>query len=124
MDYLTKKTGNLRAKDRHKMVSYFFAVPKWIFFIKEAENLTVIPENLDDEGLKEAYHDANKHSWKKEELEAYDYAAMREQDERGKLVHAKREGKTDVAKEMKKDGEPIHKIMKYTGLTEEEINEI
>ena len=28
MDYLTKKTGNLRAKDRHKMVSYFFAVPK------------------------------------------------------------------------------------------------
>ncbi len=97
---------------------------KWIFFIKNAENLKVVPANVDDEGLKAAYQDANKHSWTKEELEAYDYAAMREQDERGKLVHAKKEGKTDVAKEMKKDGEPIHKIMKYTGLTEEEINEI
>ena len=28
MDYLTKKRDNMRAKDRHKMVSYFFAVPK------------------------------------------------------------------------------------------------
>ena len=27
MDYLTKKRDNMRAKDRHKMVSYFFAVP-------------------------------------------------------------------------------------------------
>jgi hypothetical protein len=61
---------------------------KWIFFLKEAENLEVVPENVDDEGLKAAYQDANKHSWTKEELEAYDYAAMREQDERGKLVQA------------------------------------
>jgi predicted transposase/invertase (TIGR01784 family) len=28
---------------------------KWIYFIKNAENLDVIPENLDDEGLKSAY---------------------------------------------------------------------
>ncbi|MBK9017607.1 MAG: PD-(D/E)XK nuclease family transposase [Saprospiraceae bacterium] len=69
---------------------------KWIFFIKEAENLEVVPANVDDEGLKAAYQDANKHSWTKEELEAYDYAAMREQDERGKLVHAENKGKKNV----------------------------
>jgi predicted transposase/invertase (TIGR01784 family) len=101
---------------------------KWIFFIKEAENLTVIPENVDDEGLKEAYLDANKHSWEKEELEAYDYAAMREQDERGKLVQAEKKGaknsKMEIAREMKNEGEPIEKIIKYTGLTAEEISEI
>ena len=28
MDYLTKKTDNMRTKDRHKMTSYFFPVPK------------------------------------------------------------------------------------------------
>ena len=72
---------------------------KWIFFIKEVENLSVVPENVDDEGLKAAYQDANKHAWEKEELEAYDYAAMREQDERGKLAHAEKKGKIDVAKE-------------------------
>lgn len=63
---------------------------KWIYFIKEAENIEVIPENIDDEGLKAAYQDANKHSWTKEELRAYDYAAMREQDERGKFALAER----------------------------------
>jgi predicted transposase/invertase (TIGR01784 family) len=61
---------------------------KWIYFIKEAENLDVIPENLNDEGLKEAYEYANKNTWSKEELEAYDYAAMREQDERGRIAMA------------------------------------
>ena len=61
---------------------------KWIYFIKEAENLDVIPENLNDEGLKEAYEYANKNTWSKEELDAYNYAAMREQDERGRMAFA------------------------------------
>jgi hypothetical protein len=37
----------------------------------------------------------------KEELEAYDYAAMREQDERGKLVQAEKNGKIEMAKQIK-----------------------
>jgi predicted transposase/invertase (TIGR01784 family) len=61
---------------------------KWIYFIKEAENLKVVPENLNDEGLTEAYADANKNSWTLEALNAYDYAAMREQDQRGRLQKA------------------------------------
>ena len=61
---------------------------KWVFFIKNAENLEVIPENVDDEGLIEAYKDADKHSWQKEELVAYDNASIAEQDERGKLIAA------------------------------------
>ena len=133
------ENGERRIKD---MDFYFIELPKfekpladlkevtdkWIFFIKEAENLEIIPENVDDEGLKAAYQDANKHSWTKEELEAYDYAAMREQDERGKLAHAekrgKKEGKAEIARKMKNENEPIEKIVRYTGLTEEEVNEI
>ena len=34
MDYLTKKTDNMRTKDRHKMTSYFFPVPKYLEFGK------------------------------------------------------------------------------------------
>jgi len=71
---------------------------------------------------------ANKHSWKKEELEAYDYSAMREQDKRGKLVQAEKKGEkkreNEIARDMKKEGEPIEKIVKYTGLTLKEIDEI
>lgn len=93
---------------------------KWIFFIKEAENLDVIPPNLEDEGLKAAYEDANKHSWTKDELAAYDYAAMREADEiniRKKVVY-------DIVRKMKERGEAVEKIMDYTGLSEEEIEKL
>ena len=65
---------------------------KWIYFIKEAENLDIVPEDLDDEGLTEAYADANKNTWSKEELAAYDYAAMREQDEKGREQKAEQRG--------------------------------
>jgi predicted transposase/invertase (TIGR01784 family) len=72
---------------------------KWIYFIKNAEDLEVIPENVDDEGLKSAYEEANKHTWTKEELDAYDYAHMREQDERGRLELALRRGHEEGMKE-------------------------
>ncbi|MDX1907587.1 MAG: Rpn family recombination-promoting nuclease/putative transposase [Bacteroidia bacterium] len=61
---------------------------KWVFFIKNAENLEVIPENTHDEGLLSAYEDANMQTWTQEELDAYDYAFMREADERGRLIKA------------------------------------
>jgi len=59
-------------------------IDQWIYFLKNAKDLEVIPENVTDKGLKSAYWDAEKHNWKKKELAAYDYALMREQDERGK----------------------------------------
>ena len=55
---------------------------KWIYFIKNAKNLEVIPPDVSDEGLKEAYTESDKHNWTKDELASYDYFLMREQDER------------------------------------------
>ncbi|MBP6386500.1 MAG: Rpn family recombination-promoting nuclease/putative transposase [Pseudarcicella sp.] len=60
-------------------------VDQWVYFIKNAENLNLIPDNLTDTGLRFAYEDASKHNWTKAELEAYDYALMREQDEKGRM---------------------------------------
>jgi predicted transposase/invertase (TIGR01784 family) len=60
-------------------------IEKWVFFIKNAENLNVIPDNVDDEGLREAYKDADRHNWKKEELIAYDNFSIAEQDTKGRL---------------------------------------
>lgn len=67
-------------------------VDKWTYFIKHAGKLDVIPDNIDDEGLKTAYQEANRHLWKKEDLIAYDNASMREQDERGSLALAEERG--------------------------------
>ena len=35
-------------------------IDKWIYFIKNVENLKIIPENLQDKGLENAYLDASK----------------------------------------------------------------
>ncbi len=81
-------------------------IDKWLYFIKNAENLEVIPDNINDEGLSEAYHDADQMTWSPKELELYDYSKMRERDEyeeRKKAVEkaVEKEVKMAVEKEVK-----------------------
>ncbi len=90
---------------------------KWVYFIKNAENLEVIPENINDEGLKSAYEDANIQTWTQEELDAYEYAFMREEDERARLDKAEQKG------EEKKEISTILKLNKK-GKKAEEISDL
>ena len=104
-------------------------VDQWVYFIKNAENLNVIPANVYDEGLKYAYQDADKHNWTKAELEAYDYVLMREQDDRGRWALATRREihkaekliQIDIAKNMLKIGLSIEIITQTTGLSIDEV---
>jgi predicted transposase/invertase (TIGR01784 family) len=61
-------------------------IEKWVFFIKNAENLHLIPSSINDEGLKSAYQEADRHTWTKKELEDYEYACMRETDEKAEKM--------------------------------------
>ena len=101
---------------------------KWIYFIKNATNLDVIPADVKDEGLIHAYEDADKHNWTKEELEAYHYAEMRRQDEKGKTTVAIRKAvdqeKIEIVKKGIKAGYSNEIIRTMTGLTDEPIDEI
>jgi predicted transposase/invertase (TIGR01784 family) len=103
-------------------------IEKWVFFIKEAENLDVIPENTDDEGLIEAYKDADKHSWKKEELVAYDNAFIAERDEIGRLELAEEKGqlkeRIKAVIGLHLNGIPISIIAKSFNITETEVTQI
>jgi predicted transposase/invertase (TIGR01784 family) len=119
-DYITQhliintKTGKQELKDfefnfielpnfKKKITECGSLVDKWIYFIKNSTKLEVIPANVDDEGLKLAYQDADKHNWTKAELDAYDYASMRKQDEIGKLELAEKRGENKKAIEMAKE---------------------
>lgn len=97
---------------------------KWVYFIKNAENLEVIPENINDEGLKSAYEEANVQTWTQEELDAYEYAFMREEDERARLDKAKKDGKYELLVELYDDGMSIEKIAKLSKMTFDEVKEI
>lgn len=55
-------------------------IDQWTYFIKNAENLEVIPENVKDKGLKEAYLEANKNSWSNLEMDEYERASIKQGD--------------------------------------------
>jgi predicted transposase/invertase (TIGR01784 family) len=112
---------------------------KWIYFIKNAENLDVVPDNVDDKGLLSAYEEANQHTWSQEELDAYDYADMREEDGRARLDAAKNKGRQEAEAKAKKEadkkeieiilamnatGIPVSQIGVITQKTEKEISAI
>jgi hypothetical protein len=101
-------------------------VDKWVYFIKNAANLTVIPPDLGDEGLQSAYTEADQYGWKKEDLEAYECAKMREADDinREKFVveKAKLSTQLGIAKNLISLGLDNETIAKATDLIEDITN--
>lgn len=119
---------------------------KWIYFIKNAENLHIIPQNVQDDGLLSAYEEANQHTWTQEELDAYDYVDMREGDAKAELAFqvnkatkigqeigqkigeeigqkiGEENEKIKIGKNLKNMGLTNETIQQATGLSEEEIN--
>ncbi|OHD13041.1 MAG: hypothetical protein A2Y41_04495 [Spirochaetes bacterium GWB1_36_13] len=65
---------------------------KWIYFLKNAKNLEVVPESMNEKELKSAFETLQKYGWNKEELEVYDNIAIYRQDERGRIEQAKMDG--------------------------------
>ena len=73
---------------------------KWIYFLKNAKNLEVIPESMkNDASIQSAFESLVKFGWKKEELELYDTVSMYRQDERGRIEQAKIDAKIEGLKE-------------------------
>lgn len=102
---------------------------KWVYFIKHACNLQIVPESADTPALQAAYQVANYFSWSRDELEAYDYWDMKTQDERGKVEAALEEGleqgrqdaQQEIVRSMFAKGLEPAAIAEFTGLSVEEI---
>jgi len=65
---------------------------KWAYFFREAENLDVIPPELDEAPFREAFEVARMAGMSDAEYEAYERAKMAEQDARGALEKAEERG--------------------------------
>ena len=101
---------------------------KWVYFIKNAESLEVIPYNINDEGLKSAYEEANIQTWTQEELDAYDYAFMREEDERARLDKAEQKGEENKEIEtiikLHRKGKKIEEISDLLDINTDRVSQI
>lgn len=103
---------------------------KWIYFIKNAGNLTIIPQSAEAiPELSNAYTQASVFSWTKDELEVYEYWRMEETSDRYKIQEeyekgiekGKAEERLENARKMKQFGVAVEIIMQVTGLSLEEV---
>ncbi len=67
-------------------------IDRWAYFFREAGNLDVVPPALSEGPFREALDVARTASWSPLEWDAYDRAQMAEQDARGAIAFARREG--------------------------------
>jgi predicted transposase/invertase (TIGR01784 family) len=96
-------------------------IDKWIYFIKNAKDLSVIPSNTDDKGLETAYTVADRHTWTKADLEAYEYAQIRETDEITEKMLVEENNSKKIAKSLLETPLSNEDIAKHTNLTVEQI---
>jgi len=105
---------------------------KWMFVLKNLPKLDRIPVELKEKIFLRLFEVAEIARLKPEEYKRYEESVNAYRDifniqntafEKGEIKGLKK-GKIEIAKEMIKDKEPVDKIMKYTGLTENEINEL
>jgi predicted transposase/invertase (TIGR01784 family) len=117
---------------------------KWLYFLKNLEDFQDIPEILKEEVFIKGFEiaeianfDARQLAEYEESLKVYrdlkgvvdtSYEEGLEEgviigEERG-LKKGKKEEKIEIARMMKKEGEPVDRIVRYTGLTPEEIENL
>ena len=113
---------------------------KWLYFIKHLEDFQVIPNIIADEVFQQAFDKAELAKLGSIEMEEYERSlkvfrdlngAFTTAHDEGKVegiiegkIEGKAEGKTEIASFMKAENETIEKIIKYTGLTKEEIEKL
>jgi predicted transposase/invertase (TIGR01784 family) len=109
---------------------------KWLYVLKNLNKLERIPEELREKIFKKLFKTAEIAKFNPEQVISYEDSLKYYRDiknsldtawEEGKVegkIEGKIEEKIEIAIEMLKNDEAIEKISKYTGLTDEQINEI
>lgn len=111
----------LFTKGEDELESHF---DKWIYLLKKLESFDEIPKILDEPIFEKAFEVAEVAKMTPQQYEQYQESLLTYIEVKEVVKTAKDDGKREVAKEMKNDNEPIEKIIKYTGLSKGEIDEL
>jgi predicted transposase/invertase (TIGR01784 family) len=116
-------------KTEKELESHF---DKWMYVLKNLSKLDRIPVELKEKIFLKLFEIAEIAKLEPDEYKQYEASVNAYRDifniqntafEKGEIKGLKK-GKIEIAKEMIKDKEPVDKIMKYTGLTENEIKDL
>lgn len=124
-------------KEEHQLDSHF---DKWLYFLKNLETFENIPEILNEEVFLQGFEIAEIANFDEKQMAEYEESLKVYRDLKGVIDTSFEEGKTEgkiegkmegrieerieIARDMKKSGEPMDKISKYTGLSAEEIDKL
>jgi len=101
---------------------------KWVYVLTHLSKLQDRPKKLQERIFAKLFEEAEIAKFTPEEREAYEDSLKYYRDIKNVVDTSREEGKeeerNDIAKEMKNNGEPIEKIMKYTNLTKKEIENL
>lgn len=89
-------------------------VERWAYFFREAKNLQVIPEALGRGPFREALEVSRTAGFSAIEWEAYERAKMAEQDARGALAVARKEG--EIRGEIRGKADALRALLSHRGL--------
>jgi predicted transposase/invertase (TIGR01784 family) len=122
-NFIELKKFNLSLKECSTLVE------KWIYFIKNVENLDFIPKEYED--IKEfqiAFESAKIFNWDKEELEIYDYVSMQEgkriNEMETAIIDGKKQEKLEIAQKSLEQGLDLETIKIITGLSIKEVEQL
>ncbi len=109
-------------KSENELDSHF---DKWIYFLKKLESFNEIPTILDEPIFEKAFSVAEVAKMTPQQYEQYQESLLTYIEVKEVVKTAEDDGrkkeKIEIAKELKLDGISIEKIVKYTGLTKDEI---
>ncbi len=112
-------------KTENELVTHF---DKWIFFLKNLQTSNSIPDILKEPIFEKAFHEAEIAAMTSGEYDNYQKSLMKYIEIREvvntAVESAEKDKSKQIAREMKKDGVSSDKIMQYTGLSEEEIDNL
>lgn len=112
-------------KEEAELITQF---DKWMFVLKNLHQLQDRPKKLQEKVFEKLFKQAEIAQLTPEDMITYEESLKTYWDNYSVLQTARNEGKQEerieIAREMKKDNQPIGKIMKYTGLTKEQIEKL
>ena len=110
-------------KFKKKLEELETILDKWIYFIKNASDLTLIPKQYENiQEFQEAFDIATQTTWNAKELEVYEYMSLKEFDEINALRTAESKGmQKGIEKGMEKEKIDIAKKSIIQGLDNETI---
>ena len=101
---------------------------KWLYVLKHLDTFDRIPSKIKEKIFQKLFKTAEIANFNKEELRQYEASMNAYRDIKNSIDTAfekgEKKGKIEIAGQMKKDKVDFYLIIKYTGLTEEEINKL